>query len=362
MHCLAGAPPRSCSLLFPRLPMFNVQAPNSLQPSSTENTASTSDPVPNVIAATPTGGNPALQGLTAYHRRPPESSVTKVNAERGDNVSANKQSAQAILGKIPLPIVAEAAAASAAGGSTVQKPTLDDLPTELIQEMNLDPRQMQFVSHRYAGIFHGEAAALSLASTPARARSLRAVSEAVNQLERVVPENLRHDPLAVLCAQIDVVPQQARMQSFDLLFKATQKCTSKFEPLTELFRQTNDWNSPMREACQARLANIEGADEARAAAGANNVFGHAEIPQFLERMDGFTDIQKSAALGALAKQLFSLPHLGAHDFARICESFHQQPWPPAAASGLLRRIGWISDPARERLTAISQGEPEQTRR
>ncbi|WP_146014070.1 hypothetical protein [Trinickia dabaoshanensis] len=283
--------------------------------------------------------------------------MTNVNAQREDNVSAGKQSAKARLAKIPLPVARKTPTATAEDAGPVRRPTLDDLPTELIQAMNLDPHQMQFVSRRYARVFHGEAAALSLTSHPPHVHSLDAVGDAVNQLERVVPEHLRHDPLAVLCTQLDAVPQHERMQSFDLLVAATRKCAFKFEPLTELFRQTNDWNSPLREVCQAHLADVEGADEARVAATANDVFGHAQIPQFLERMDGFTDTQKSAALGALAKQLFSLHFLGAHDFARICESFHQQPWPPAAASGLLRRIGWISDPARESLTARQSTRP-----
>ncbi len=341
--------------------MLKLQRPSSLHTSSPmENTAPASDPAPNKPPSNATSRisrNAAFQDLTARRPLPLEPSVTNVNAQREDNVIAATQSAKARLGKIPLPEARKAPTATAKDAGPVRRPTLDDLPTELIRGMNLDPHQMQLVSRRYAEIFHGEAVALSLTSQPPQVRSLKGVGDAVNQLERTVPEHLRHDPLAVLCAQLDVVPQHERMQRFDLLAAATEKCTFKFEPLTELFRQTNDWNSPLREDCQARLANLEGADEARVAASANDVFGHEEIPQFLERMDSFTDAQKSAALGALAKHLFSLPYLGAHDFARICENFHQQPWPPAAASGLLSRIGWISDPARESLTARLSAHP-----
>jgi hypothetical protein len=109
----------------------------------------------------------------------------------------------------------------------------------------------------------------------------------------------------------------------------------------------------MRETCEAQLADIEGADVARVAASANDVLGLEHIPAFLKRMDGFNDNQKAVVLGALARQLGSLPHLTSHDFFRICENFHEQSWPPAAASYLMTKVGWIPDKARQNLTALS---------
>lgn len=338
--------------------MRTTQVPHSRRSSSVEDAPSTIAPEPDQPRTTPApirADNPTFRGLTVRRPSLPAPGVTNIHVEREDNVGRTGRSAKAALGEIPLPLAGGAATTSAAHAGTAPTHSFDDLPDELIQEMNLDPHQMQFVSRRYAGIFHGEAAASSLAGTPARANTLRAVGEAVNQLERVVPQHLRHDPLAVLCERLDAVPPQERLQSFDLLFDATQKCTSSFKPLAELYVQTNEWGSPMRETCQARLATLEGAHAAQVVTRASEVIDRQGIPPLLERMDGLTDIQKSVVLGTLAKRLLSLHHLASHDFARICEDFHQQPWPPVAASGLLSRIGWITDAARQSLTARSQG-------
>jgi hypothetical protein len=111
-----------------------------------------------------------------------------------------------------------------------------------------------------------------------------------------------------------------------------------------------------RDSCQSRLARIEGADIARVAVNIDDVGDARQIvPQIqfvVDNMDGLPDSRKSVVFGKLAEHFFSLRYLDAHTFAAICEKFHQQPWPPHAASGLLRRIGWITDAAKESLTEL----------
>ncbi len=235
-------------------------------------------------------------------------------------------------------------------------PSLDSMPVELIHNMDLDAQQMQFVSRRYAHLFHGEAVARSLAEAPAKARSFAAIDAAVAQLARLVPARQQGGALAQLAARLEMVPMRERQASFDTLLAAARQCPAHFELLTELFRQTNDWAPVQRDACQARLADMEGADAARVAASANDVLDVDDIPALLQRTDGMPEARRSDVLGALAKQLFGLHYLRTHDFARICERFHAEPWPPAAAAGLLRRIGWITDEARRDLTARSEAQ------
>lgn len=336
--------------------MPTVQAPDQAPPPSVEDVASTSLPAPQKPRknpAWPSGANPLLRGLTARPARPSEPRVTRLEAERGGNLSEPGRSADEILGKFPPPPVRNQAAGNpgAIANTTLG---LSDLPTECLREMNLDPHQMQLVSRQYADIYHGEAVALSLASTPARARSLAAVSEAVDQLERLVPAHLRHRPLAVLCARLEFVARGERVRSFNVLFEATQECVFRTDPLAELFRQIKDLNPPRREACEARLMSVEGAYLARITADANDVHYYEDIAPFLQSIGGLAGAQKSEALGVLANRLFSLRRFQ-HKFTRVCETFHNQPWPPAAASGLLSRIGWISAEARQSLTALSEG-------
>jgi hypothetical protein len=93
----------------------------------------------------------------------------------------------------------------------------------------------------------------------------------------------------------------------------------------------------------------------KAVSDAHNVISYEEIPGFVDSIARLPKADQTTALGELANQLFSLNYLGSHDFARICENFHHLPWPPAAASGLLGKIGWITPEAHASLDALRLG-------
>ncbi len=222
--------------------------------------------------------------------------------------------------------------------------------------MNLDPQQMQHVSRTLAGVFHETAVVESLtrADNAPRARSLPAVSRDLDQLEASVSISHRHGPLAVLCTRLSAVPREQRAATLDLLFDAAQKCESPFEPLTELFRQTENWPVQDRGPYLARMMDAKGGAAAKVAASADDVLAYDGLPRFVEDLTQLAPEEQPAVLGVLAKQLLGLHHLQAHDFMKICEDFHELPWPRAAAAGLLGKIGWLRPDVHERMTALSR--------
>ena len=411
--------------------MFSAKTSNQVESPASDDDASASVPAsktPHPVSTLSTGSNPAFQGLKPRTTRASSPSTDSSLDRMPDD--ALRQLSLSPAAVRPTEIESNFPPSRAevnAGGNLERAPhaSLDTLPTELVLKMGLDPRQMQFVSHRYADIYGAQARAISLTNSPSRASRLEHVSRGLGQLQTFVPPHLRHGPLAVLCRrltfvppqqrmstfnllfaatktcispseplielckqlaavpplqrmdtvkrlsetaqkcvspsepltelckQFTMVPQHQRMDTFDVLFAATKECASPFEPLTELFRQTNAMGEPDRGTCQARLMSLEGAEGARAGAKADGVLGYEHVPDFVLSITGLTRPDQSAALGVLANQLFSRHYLQSHDFAKICENYHHLPWPPAAAAGLLGRIGWISPVARETLSAIS---------
>ncbi|WP_246795359.1 hypothetical protein [Burkholderia perseverans] len=341
----------------PTLPRADRIGPTNLDRSDATHHPTQAEP--RAAAPACAASNPLLSSLPARATRASHGAARSTAAEQTpepDGAEAHAMAHFASLAIIddvqPAPPAPEAADTSNATPNA--GPSLDHMPVELIHNMDLDARQMQFASRRYAHLFHGEAVGQSLAEAPAKARSFAAIDAAVAQLRRLVPVRRQGGALAQLAARLERVPMRERQASFDTLLAAARQCPPHFELLTELFRQTNDWAPAQRDACQVRLADMEGADAARVAASANNILDVDDIPALLQRTDGMPEARRSDVLGALAKQLFGLHYLRAHDFARICERFHAEPWPPAAAAGLLRRIGWITDEARRDLTARSE--------
>lgn len=343
----------------PTLPRTDRIGPTELDRSDTKHHPTQAEP--QTAAPASAASNPLLNSLPTRASRASRSagqSEATPQAPVHDDAEAH---AMAHFASIAItddvqPAAPALEAADTSNATPPAGPSLDHMPVELIHNMDLDARQMQFVSRRYAQLFHGEAVAQSLAEAPAKARSFAAIDAAVAQLARLVPVRQQGGALAQLAARLERVPTRERQASFDTLLAAARQCPPHFELLTELFRQTNDWAPAQRDACQARLADMEGADAARVATSANNILDVDDIPALLQRTDGMPEARRSDVLGALAKQLFGLHYLRSHDFARICERFHAEPWPPAAAAGLLRRIGWITDEARRDLTARAEAQ------
>ena len=323
--------------------MSSITGSTLVQSSPLVNEASADTPPalknsPTVVVAR--GSNPAFTGLTVRPARPLPPQVVNTHAGRSTNdLGTAGVAAKAVLGKI-------------AGARAL----FEKLPTELLLKMDLDPKQMQSVSRRFVRMYREEGVAMSLTDKRPPARSLDGVTRSLSRLETSVGPRLRHDPLAVLCSRLGNVPPRERMATFSLLAEATEKCDSPFRPLTELFRQTRSWSAPDRDLCRARLMSVEGAERAETISDARNIFDCGDVPAFIEGIVTLPAADRSAELGALADQLFSLPnaHLISHEFARICEDYHHLPWPPAAAAGFLGRA-WITSQARERLEALSQG-------
>ena len=126
--------------------------------------------------------------------------------------------------------------------------------------------------------------------------------------------------------------------------------------MKELFRQIAAFDGATRAHCNDKLMSLPGAALTKALLAAENVLGIDEVPEFMESIKALDIGEQSAALGALATQLLSLHHLRSHDFAQLCETHYEKPWPQEAAASLLRNIGWLSPPAREHMTAIANGE------
>lgn len=331
---------------FPEPPVPSVKGSTSPPLPLSGNDASAGAPAqlakPRETIVLPTGDNPAFRGLTARPARTLSPQVTTTHVEWNSRVG--------VVTKEP------------------GRDLLTKLPTELLEAMDLNPQQMQFVNRRFARMYHERGVAMSLADTPPPARSLNGITLALDGLCGTVEPHLRHSPLAVLCSRLEHVSPDERMKAFNLLAKATEECESPLEPLTEMFRQINIgsgrgareisrtqiWSEPDINVYQARLMSIPGSARAKALADVDTVHHYEDVRPFLAGISRLENVDdQTAVLGTLANQLFHRPDLDTYHFGEIGGNFHHLPWPPAAAAGLLKR-GWV-EPAAENALQLLAG-------
>lgn len=364
-----GPPYRDAASIFsllPESPVPSVKGSTStpLPLRSNDASAKASSPLakPHAAVQATGGGNPAFDGLTVRPARTlsPQVTTTHVEWSTRSGVTTKKT-----LGKVR--------GDQKATAKETARGFLDKLPTELLEEMNLDPRQMQFVNRRFARMYRERGVPMSLADSPPPARSLNGITQALDGLCGTVGPHLRHGPLAVLCSRLELVPPDERMKVFNLLAKATEECESPLEPLTELFRQINIgsgrgagtisqaklWSAQDIGDCRDRLMSVPGAARAKALADVDTVHNYEDVRPFLggiSRLENVDD--QTAVLGTLANKLFGRADLKTHHFGEIGRDFHDLPWPPAAAAGLLRS-GWVGPEAEDALRRLAKWTPRE---
>lgn len=232
--------------------------------------------------------------------------------------------------------------ASPTQGTRPPRASLDAMPPELLLHMPLDPVQMQSINRHMHGVFQPHAAAQTFIEHLPPVASFEDVDRALYRLQRGVPPHLRHGPLAALCGRLNTLPLTERLDAFHLLFNAATTCPHDLDPLVELSVGVRDWPEPTRTTARQRLDETANGPLAQTLCDMDTVVDlKHDLPAMLERIMQLAEPGHGVALGRLAQHLFSLPFLGSHDFAAIATHHHGLPWPPSAAQGLLRRIGWI---------------------
>lgn len=247
---------------------------------------------------------------------------------------------------------------STQGGTPAPRSRLEGLPTELLQGLPSDPRQLQ-LNRNLAAVLHDPAVSRGFAERPPPVRSEADVAAAIARLEARLPASpqWRDAPLATLVHRLGGVAVEERARAFARIAAAAEACPRPVETLMALDRAVPHLPAADRPAARARIAAHRAGALAQALVRAEDMLDPGtEMAALRDAMASLPNAGQARVLGALAAALRERYDLGTHDFVKLAMAHHDLPWPPAAAAGILRRIGWIPPDAREAMERRARGE------
>lgn len=247
---------------------------------------------------------------------------------------------------------------STQGGTPAPRSRLEGLPTELLHRMPWDPRQLQ-LNRNLAELLHDPAVSRGFAGQPPPVRNEADVIGAIARLEARLPASpqWRDAPLAALVGRLGGVPSQERVKAHARIAEAADACLRPLETLMALERTVPDLPAADRPAARARITAHRAGALAQALVRAEDMLDPGtDMHALREAMAPLSTADQSCVLETLAEALRQRYDLATHDFVKLAMEHHDLPWPPAAAAGILRRIGWIPPEAQEALERRARGD------